>query len=477
MSSRCRQTDLVGSFQTAPWAGGLKTIANAISLAGLLRALRAKRQREKNGAMTASLRPPPPLTDRIAIAGAGASGIAAAHYLRNNGYQNVVIFERRDRIGGKCDTEKIDSLPYDLGATFVGSSYSEVGSLAKDFGIQFEPTLSNTVFMDNEEGTFRTRSLTETIRNRLAVTAYIIKIGSGRYESLFQPGFKKLDSSLIVPFGDWIRLNSPMPSALRSFFNYTFTPFGYGYMEEVPACYAIKYYEKEFVSSLMKTGQAKHVSGGFQSLWERIAQGMEIQLSAEITQIQRRNDLVYLEAKGQVPKSFHHLILTCPLDQAANLMDCDDQEWNILSKVKYYFYHSLLVEVPADFPAALGYFPVNFHREKAGHPLCWFWRFPQKNLALFYAFSEKDSDLDSVVVSIYRDSDLYSWKLGRIVTARSWRYFPHFSTSDLKNGIYDVLENLQGSRRVYFAGEIMNFSTVEMVTRYSKALVERFFSR
>src|SRR4051812_42760260 len=61
-------------------------------------------------------RPQP--ADAICIVGAGASGIAAAHYLSERGYTNVVVYEERDRIGGKCKTVQIDGLPYDMGAVF-----------------------------------------------------------------------------------------------------------------------------------------------------------------------------------------------------------------------------------------------------------------------------------------------------------------------------------------------------------------------
>lgn len=41
---------------------------------------------------------------RIVIVGAGASGIAAAAKLLENGFQNVLILEAEDRIGGRVNT-------------------------------------------------------------------------------------------------------------------------------------------------------------------------------------------------------------------------------------------------------------------------------------------------------------------------------------------------------------------------------------
>ena len=42
---------------------------------------------------------------RIAIIGAGAAGLTAAEELKDKGYQNITVFERTDRAGGKCSEE------------------------------------------------------------------------------------------------------------------------------------------------------------------------------------------------------------------------------------------------------------------------------------------------------------------------------------------------------------------------------------
>lgn len=41
---------------------------------------------------------------RIVIIGAGASGIAAASKLYENGFENILILEAQDRIGGRIHT-------------------------------------------------------------------------------------------------------------------------------------------------------------------------------------------------------------------------------------------------------------------------------------------------------------------------------------------------------------------------------------
>lgn len=79
------------------------------------------------------------LNDSIAIVGAGASGIATAHFLKLKGYRNVTLFEASDHVGGKCNTVQINGRDYDMGAVFTTSSYDEVNALAKQFKVPVVP--------------------------------------------------------------------------------------------------------------------------------------------------------------------------------------------------------------------------------------------------------------------------------------------------------------------------------------------------
>lgn len=54
--------------------------------------------------------------ERIIIVGAGASGVAAAVKLIENGYKNVKILEAEDRIGGRILSVPFGDNMVDLGA-------------------------------------------------------------------------------------------------------------------------------------------------------------------------------------------------------------------------------------------------------------------------------------------------------------------------------------------------------------------------
>jgi protoporphyrinogen oxidase len=57
---------------------------------------------------------------KIAIIGAGASGLTAAYYIIKLGYRDVTVFEKEDYVGGKVLSYKFEGKTYDLGAIIIG---------------------------------------------------------------------------------------------------------------------------------------------------------------------------------------------------------------------------------------------------------------------------------------------------------------------------------------------------------------------
>ena len=64
----------------------------------------------------------------------------------------------------------------------------------------------------------------------------------------------------------------------------------------------------------------------------------------------------------------------------------------------------------------------------------------------------------------------------RYHTYEEWPYFPHVTCEVMQAGFYDRLEAMQGQRKTFYVGGLLNFELVETIVEYSKALVEKNFS-
>ena len=88
---------------------------------------------------------PPFRPPRVAVVGAGISGLAAAHRLRAllGDAAEIVVVEQRDRIGGVLHTVELAGVPYDMGAEAYLARRPEVGRLLGELGLadaQVHPT-------------------------------------------------------------------------------------------------------------------------------------------------------------------------------------------------------------------------------------------------------------------------------------------------------------------------------------------------
>jgi monoamine oxidase len=77
---------------------------------------------------------------KVIIIGAGSSGLSAGTFLRENGIEDTLILEARDRIGGRIFSDhETFSLPVDLGAIFI-SKYpnNPLFAIAEKYGVYLQ---------------------------------------------------------------------------------------------------------------------------------------------------------------------------------------------------------------------------------------------------------------------------------------------------------------------------------------------------
>ena len=72
---------------------------------------------------------------RVAIIGGGPAGLSAGMYLEKKGYDNYVIFEKSDRVGGKCWSPTYKGKRYEMGAIMGVPSYYAVHDVEQFCGI------------------------------------------------------------------------------------------------------------------------------------------------------------------------------------------------------------------------------------------------------------------------------------------------------------------------------------------------------
>ena len=268
---------------------------------------------------------------RIAIIGAGPAGLSAAWFLKRNGYKKVRVFEKTDRVGGKCLTFEHGGHRFDLAAHEMLAGYNDVMDIANALGV---PTVGYQNVLVFDTGNRRYLSMMEASQTggygklqilwaSLRYTWMLLT----RYRKFARPGsgYAGAPPELVQPLSSWIQ--QKQLGALLETIMYVMRVQGYGRLDEIPAAYFVKFQGlRNWVSNVLHVagliqGWPRIFKDGFQSLWDAVAPHVDLVLNAKISSVRRepppdRSNIVVTIgfADGRPDEEFDYVIVTCPLD-------------------------------------------------------------------------------------------------------------------------------------------------------------------
>jgi hypothetical protein len=452
---------------------------------------------------------------KICIVGAGPAGMSMAWYLAKAGYTQVKVLEKRNRVGGMCDSFTYDNDSFDVGANYVTSDYTEVLALARELGaaLHTDTAFQNQVTLDVKTGTIgSTSAVVNSGHTLLCFIAAIFRYFWYQFKYrkiVYRPNMIGITDypELNLSFGEFLTENGMLP--LWKIFMLPITAMGYGQLDDVPAVYALRYMNAGRFFSMLLTGLKipqnwpKRFNDGFQRLWIRASWRLNVQLSIDVQRIERNDQVVnvtYNDASNESHvEEFDLLVLACPFDHALNFLDASAMEKKLFSNdvIKYMDFRNT-TSITEDFPYQVvnelmlpdlahgqpgrGVFPKN-----DGHP----WIFGKQELTskltLFYSSVEMGTPEGDVQKVILNDCELTFRAAGKgkfieWYTHRTWNnYFPHVSSDQIYDfdsegrGYYDVFESQQGINRTFYVGGLLSFELVESIMKYTKNLVEQRF--
>ena len=431
---------------------------------------------------------------RICIVGGGPAGLSAGMYLEKKGYENYTILERLDRVGGKCWSPTYNGRRYEMGAIMGVPSYYAVHDVEEFCGITHDGPKLNRNYK-NKDGKviepFEPKKNILKIPRLLKMKKQLKEFGElletkyygydinghrgvaeGRYEGYActperepvsgeNPNLK----DLALPFDQFCKKNGV--ELIQDVWIGPYTSFGYGYFDEIPAGYVLKYLDFQTTMNFVKVNLWTWKEGT-QWIWECL------------------ND------KLKNPARLNSNIVTAPLyipnkraDGQVGMVDyfdARDDEKELFSKIDYerYDVQAVLTE-PKDHPEISYYVFENMVKERLGHLMVYYrrWRDEIDQVITTYALRKhKDTaeiPYEKVRQQVQDDLKTMHNPAKEVINEWSVYYFPHVFSEDYAAGWYDKVEAMQGKYDTYYAGEVMSFGDMDETAEYSRELVDRFF--
>lgn len=479
-----------------------------------------------------------PRTSKIGIVGGGPAGLSLALSLRDAGFDKVQVFEKEDDVGGKCLTVEFQpGINYELGASSMSGRYREVGLLIDRYQLTRKPVDSSRFFDRDQPGRDPTKGPweSEVVENVLALARRFSKnpLLWGRDLRLLEPGFGSVTkSNLAGPFGKTLKeiIADAGLQQIEQAVRTIVSGIGYGYIDEVPSAYLLKYlalWMPRIEKLQFQPKEYELFQVGYQGLFKRVADDLGddiVKRAYRVTHIERDRGgpnpvrITFQSPDGPSFEDMDKVILACPLDEACRMLNSPCDVERRLLHLKSYTFHTILVTVENFAAVRWGFLMHNHYRDRHGYPVLSARRHIDLDRVVFYVLDQeapasikcrpgprylrvKDDELNQVLkggalldhdgipdtgsasAQYLRDTharlatELESFNLRATpIDHVVWKYFPHFSVDDVKKGYPVDLEELQGARDTYYAGEVLDFSAVERVLRYSKHLVATHFA-
>lgn len=465
---------------------------------------------------------------RIAIIGGGPAGIAAGMYLEKRGYDNYVIYEKSDHVGGKCHSPHHDGKRYEMGAIMGCPTYYAVHEMEIFGGTSHEggPRLEHGYMDYDGNKDYRyTPSLLHPLRtlHLLKVKKHVERLGKlletkykgydvcghrgvaeGRYDgyevsekhphiSGENPNLK----DLAMPFDEFLKMNKC--ELAREVWIQPFTSFGYGYYDEIPAAYVLKY--TDFATMMyFAHDQLWTWIEGTQSIYENANAKLKHPaiLNANVEKVVR-GDKVVITVNG-VEETFDKIIITAPLQVATEKnplinpiavsldtwLDVTDEERELFSKIDYERYDTTAyLTKPENYPDGSYYQLETWTPEHLGEVMIFYRRWKnEKNQPIVHytmrhhkTFNDgKELDYEETQKKAVKNMEKLGVPMEKEIYRMQSYYFPHVFSEDYAAGWYDKVEAMQGKNNTYYAGEVMSFGDMEETVSYSRELIDRFFA-
>ncbi len=424
---------------------------------------------------------------KIAIIGAGISGLTAAHTLKKLGYNDITLFEARDRVGGKVHTLEKDGYLYELGAILLFKQSKIIRNLAKEYNQPLTKRSKNSLMYSKG----KLISAAQCIRDKFGIMDMIMsnfrlyRIVS-RCKCFDTPGFTGVDPDLYVNFEEYAKKNKLDP--LAYIFGPTALAYGYGYIDQVPSMYYLKTIKQaqEFafkgeLNNLfgLRLATAQTFDHGFQGLLNKMAENFEVRLGSKVKQVIREQEgnsvKISITAKGGT-EVFDQVIISSIPVQTMKFLDMNKQEQAMFSKVKYFQFHETLFygeAISGDIGAVID----NSHRTNPkGFPVSLINMNPEHNIFTAYQLHNGEFTDEKLEQKLVETISNMGGKVKEIILTETFEYFPHYDEKELiEQKPFERLENMQGENGTYFIGGLLNFETTEDTAGYAQGLINKHF--
>ncbi|MDJ0922475.1 MAG: FAD-dependent oxidoreductase [Henriciella sp.] len=412
------------------------------------------------------------LASRIGIIGGGPAGLSMGRLLKEQGFENITIFEALPQVGGKSFTAQYGDTLVEMGTAYATYSHRITNRWTRKLNMKMGRLgmvrFNGADFMD------------------------YVKAGSGpplllqiwRYLNARRKLMRALDrpnppqwaiDQAAMPILDW--LGERNLGKMENFMHRSTTNLAYGFIDVLPTVQALRWNDFE----LMLSGaleQLKFPVDGWAEFWARIAADLDVRLNAKVARVERLDSTVTLSTEAGETHEFDLLVCAIPVDDFVKLTTPTANETIVNASIDWNGYTTtvLVVEDWFDDTHVDSFKEAVIPGAKLGQMLSVRYEGYEPELGgHVYLTGQLTGDYTGpeLVELLKADVEKRGGKVTNVVLQKMWKYHSQYKPEAIHDGLLTRLEQMQGEAHTWYTGATFSHEVVSHIVNYNAKLAQR----
>lgn len=412
------------------------------------------------------------LASRIGIIGGGPAGLSMARLLKEQGFENITVFEALPQVGGKSFTAQYGETLVEMGTAYATYSHRITNRWTRKLNMKMDRLglvrFNGANFMDYVRagsGPMLLIQIWRYLNARRKLT---------RALKLSHPPKWAIEQAA-MPILDWLRERNL--GKMENFMHRSTTNLAYGFIDVLPTVQALRWNDLE----LMLSGalqQLKFPVDGWAEFWARIAQDLDVRVNTRISAVDRREQDVLVTTETGATHEFDLLVCAIPVDDFGKLTEPTPNEVIVNQSIEWNGYTTTVLVVEGWFDDT----HVDSFKEavvpgaKLGQMLSVRYEGYEPELGgHVYLAGQLTGDYTGpeLVELLKADVEKRGGKVTNVVLQKMWKYHSQYKPEAIRDGLLTRLEQMQGEAHTWYTGATFSHEVVSHIVNYNAELAQR----
>jgi len=399
---------------------------------------------------------------RVAVIGAGFSGMLAAYLLEKEGIE-VTIYEKNDYIGGHCRTIVSKDVFTELGTIFSFSN--RIKKLLIDLKVDYRQHFLYKTYVDESYNTVELMSPKE-VASLMEELTRLEEILRPYQAHLDDPNFGYIPMNLMISFNEFV--NRHNLKSIRQFIFPFLSSFGFGNLEDIQAYYVFKAFNLNILNAFIHGDRLLSIDKGMSELIKKLSLNItDIRYALEVRNVEVTYDKVKVES-SYGSDYFDKVLITTKLPK--NVIK--DQLYNqLMEKIETNAFIACAYEVTSK-NLATTYFKANLG--KPGKLQFFYPSMQGKRTTLVaYAYGHVEKEIIDGMTDDIRNLGI---DIKHMITVKQWYIFPHLKKHNLSQDFYKNIKDRQKTSNICLIGSLVSQPSIDNLYVSVSATVNEIIS-